>query len=317
MSGLVSNEAIRNATAGSTTARCEFVSLNAIESLRSHWPEYLMEAGELAFFMFSVCTFATLLQHPASPVRQFIPSVIGRRALMGLAVGLTVVAIIITPWGKQSGGHFNPAITLTFYSLGKVAFWDAVFYVTAQFVGAAAGVAIAGVVLRGAPQTQVVRYAVTVPGILGNTGALAGEITISFVLMTVILFATNRETLARYTPFLVGVLYATFITFESPLSGMSMNPARTFGSAFRSGYWQAIWIYFIAPTIGMLIAGEIFLWLRNGVAPYCAKLHHANNKRCIFRHGTPPERLKPEHTLQSYHNNSENRQRISETEKIK
>jgi len=73
--------------------------------------QYLMEACELGLYMFSICALATLLQHPASPVRQFVPSAIGRRALMESAVGLTVVGIILTPWGKQSGGHFNPAIT--------------------------------------------------------------------------------------------------------------------------------------------------------------------------------------------------------------
>lgn len=203
-------------------------------------------------------------------------------------MGLTVVAIILTPWGKQSGGHFNPSITFAFYRLGKVAFWDALFYVTAQFVGAAIGATTAAFVLRNAPQVTAVRYAVTVPGIFGNAGAFGGELMISFVLLTVILFATNRRAWARYTPFLVGALYATFIAFETPLSGMSMNPARTFGSAFRSGYWQAIWIYFVAPTVGMLGAAEVFLWVRGGRGPYCAKLDHANNRRCIFRHGSQP-----------------------------
>jgi aquaporin Z len=114
-------------------------------------------------------------------------------------------------------------------------------------------------VLRGAPANDAVRYAVTVPGIYGNAGAFAGEVSISFILMIAILFASNREALARYTPYLVGALYATFITFETPLSGMSMNPARTFGSAFCAGYWQALWIYFIAPTLGMLAGAETFL----------------------------------------------------------
>ena len=144
---------------------------------------------------------------------------------------------------------------------------------------------IAAYMLRGAPENDAVRYAVTVPGIYGNAGAFAGEVTISFVLMTTVLFASNRETLARYTPYLVGALYATFITFETPISGMSMNPARTFASAFRAGYWHALWIYFVAPTLGMLCAAEAFLWARGGVAPYCAKLYHANNTRCIFHEG--------------------------------
>jgi aquaporin Z len=98
------------------------------------------------------------------------------------------------------------------------------------------------------------------------------------------LLATNRESLALYTPYFVGSLYAVNITFETPLSGMSMNPARTFGPAAYGGYWHALWIYFVAPTLGMVAAAEVFLWARHGALPYCAKLHHANNKRCIFQH---------------------------------
>ena len=285
MNTFVEGEIIRKESLCPATKECGATPLNPVASLLGHWPEYLMEAGELASYMFLVCTFATLLQYPTSPVRHFVASAIVRRALMGFLVGSAVVAIIMTPWGQQSGGHFNPAMTLTFYRLGKLAFWDTLFYVAAQFAGATVGIAIAAYVLRGAAENAAVRYAVTVPGIFGNAGAFAGEVAISFILMTAILFASNRKALSRYTPYVVGALYATFITFETPLSGMSMNPARTFGSAFRAGYWQAMWIYLIAPTVGMLAGGEIFLRVRGGVPPYCAKLHHDNDKRCIFHHG--------------------------------
>ena len=244
-----------------------------------------MEAGGLAFYMLVTCAFATLLQHPASPVRHFIGSPILRRALMGSVIGATVVAIVMTPWGKQSGGHFNPAITFAFYRLRKVELWDALFYMAAQFSGAVSGVTIAAYVLRHAPENAAIRSAVTTPGAYGSAGAFIAELVISFILMTTILVASNHEPLARYTPYFVGVLYAVYITFETPLSGMSMNPARTFGSAFHAGYWHAIWIYFISPTLGMLASAKIFLWARGGVPPYCAKLHHANNRRCIFHHG--------------------------------
>jgi aquaporin Z len=258
--------------------------LNALGTLHSHWPEYLMEAGEIASYMFLVCAIATLLLHPASPLH-FIQSGFVRRVVMGLLVGSAAVGIILTPWGKQSGGHFNPAITLTFYRLGKLSLWDALFYVGAQFVGAAGGVGMASYALQGAPGTLSVRYAVTSPGGFGNFGAFFGELAISFVLMTTILFASNRRRLARYTPYLVGALYATFITFESPLSGTSMNPARTFGSAFFARYWHAYWLYLIAPTLGMFAGAEVFVWASEGIGSYCAKLDHNNNKRCIFRHG--------------------------------
>jgi aquaporin Z len=163
--------------------------------------------------------------------------------------------------------------------------WDALFYAAAQFSGATSGVAIAAYVLQDAPQNDAIRYAVTVPGVYGIVGAFVAELTISFTLMSTILFVSNHTSLAQFTPYFVGVLYATYIAFETPLSGMSMNPARTFGSAFYASYWHALWIYFIAPTLGMLAGAELFLWARRGAAPYCAKLHHANDKRCIFQHG--------------------------------
>ncbi len=263
-------------------------ALNAVASLRLHWPEYLMEVAETGLYLFLTCFFATLLQHPASPIRHLIPSGILRRASMGAAVGATVIAIAISPWGKQSGGHFNPAITFTFYRLGKVEFWDALFYGAAQFFGATSGVAIATYILQGAPGHESVRYAMTVPGRYGSGVAFVAELAISFSLMATVLFATNHETLGRYTPYFVGALYAIYITFETPLSGMSMNPARTFGSALHASYWHALWLYFLGPTLGMLVAAEVFLRAHGGVGPYCAKLRHANNKRCIFHHGYRP-----------------------------
>jgi len=69
---------------------------------------------------------------------------------------------------------------------------------------------------------------------------------------------------------------------EAPFSGMSMNPARTMGSAFSAELWTGIWIYFTAPPLGMLTAAEIYLWRKGGSAVQCCKLHHSNDKRCIF-----------------------------------
>jgi aquaporin Z len=257
------------------------------DSLRLHWPEYVMEAGEAAFYLFSACALATLLWHPASPIQRHLAGDSVRRMLMGLGMGATVLAIVLSPWGKQSGAHFNPAVTLTFYRLRKVALWDTVFYCAAQLLGAVAGVALASVVLQGAPAHQAVRYAATIPGIYGDAIAFVAELAISFILMSTILFASNDEDLEPYTHYFAATLVVLYIAFESPLSGMSANPARTFGPALYASYWHALWIYFIGPPLGMLAAAEVFLLARGGKPAFCAKLHHHNNKRCIFRHSSP------------------------------
>src|SRR5215813_13423295 len=80
------NDQQRGSAASGKDARSRD-AVNAIAALRLHWPEYLMEAGELALYMFFACAFTTLLQHPASPVRHFIVSGVLRRALMGAAIG--------------------------------------------------------------------------------------------------------------------------------------------------------------------------------------------------------------------------------------
>src|SRR5262245_53006279 len=269
--------------------------LSAANSLRLHWPEYLMEAGESGLYLFSACAVATLLWHPASPVERYLPSDAVRRMLMGLAMGATIIAIVLSPWGKQSGAHFNPAVTFTFHRLGKVALWDTVYYCAAQFLGAVAGVAFASLVLRGTPADKAVHYAATMPGIYGDTIAFVAELAISFILMSAILFASNHAMLAPYTHHLAAMLLAAYIAFESPLSGMSTNPARTFGPALYASYWHALWIYFIAPPLGMLAAAEGFLLARERKGPYCAKLHHQNDKRCIFCRSGPDRTVPATH----------------------
>lgn len=253
-----------------------------IEALRTHWPEYLMEASELGLFMISACAFSVLLFHPGSPITERLHSEITRRALMGIMMGSTAIAIIFSPLGKRSGAHFNPAVTLTFLRLGKVAPWDAAFYTLFQFVGGIAGVMLASLLLGKLIAHQSVNYAATVPGPNGPWPAFLAELTITFIQMSVILTVSNTKRLSRWTGVFAGLMVATYITIESPISGMSMNPARTFASASVGQVWTTLWIYFTAPPLGMLLAATAYKRSQGG-AVACAKLHHHNNQRCIFR----------------------------------
>lgn len=253
------------------------------DALKKHWPEYLMEAAELGLFMFSACAFTVLLFHPSSPVAQTIHHSLLRRLLMGMAMGSTAIAIIFSPLGQRSGAHFNPSVTWTFFRLGKIEAWDAAFYTLFQFAGGIAGVMLASLTLSRLVAHQSVNYAVTLPGSNGPIVALFAEIVISFILMSVVLTVSNTKRLARWTGMFAGALVATYITIESPISGMSMNPARTLSSAVGAQVWMSLWIYFVAPPVGMLLAAEVYQRLNMRRAVVCAKLNHHNNKRCIFR----------------------------------
>src|SRR5262249_56805383 len=107
----------------------------AIEAVRGHWPEYLIEAAGLALFMISAGAFGTLLESPQSPVRGMLSDPLVRRALMGMAMGATAIGLIYSPWGRQSGAHFNPAVTLAFSRLGQGAPWGGGFYLIAPILG--------------------------------------------------------------------------------------------------------------------------------------------------------------------------------------
>jgi aquaporin Z len=110
--------------------------------------------------------------------------------------------------------------------------------------------------------------------------AFIAEFVIAFLLMSVVLRVSNTPHIARYTGLFAGALVATYITLESPLSGMSMNPARTFGSAFVGHLWTGLWIYFTAPVLAMQFAAAVYFHSKGVV--YCAKYHHYNQHRCIF-----------------------------------
>ncbi len=257
------------------------------EALRKHWPEYLMEAAGLGIFMVLAAVVTSLLEYPKSPIHTLFPNPALRRVLVGIAMGLTAIAIIYSPWGKQSGAHLNPAVTLTFARLGKIAGADACLYVVAQCVGGLIGVILAASAIGMAVAHPAVNYVVTVPGNAGPGIAFLAEGIISFGLMLTVLLVSNQRRLAPVTGLFAGCLVATYISLEAPLSGMSMNPARTFASAVPAGIWTAFWVYLTAPPLGMLLAAEVYVRAKGLQQVYCAKLHHRNDKRCIFRCNYP------------------------------
>jgi aquaporin Z len=257
-------------------------------ALSEHWPEYLIEGWALGSFMLSAAFFTMLLEHPASPLNAALGNEHLRRALVGVAMGLTAVALIYSPWGKRSGAHMNPAVTLTFLRLGKVAPIDALFYVLAQFAGGLAGVLLA-IALAGAAFTAPpVAFIATRPGAAGVGAAFLAETLISFGLMLMVLVFTGRPRLVPFTGLAAGVLVATYIAVEAPLSGMSMNPARSFASAAPAHVWSDLWLYFSAPLLGMLAAAEVVMRTLGRAQVRCAKLQHAHDQRCIHCGYVPP-----------------------------
>jgi aquaporin Z len=268
-----------------TTAIASPTGLTALCALRSNWRVYLIESALLGTFMISACSFVVLLEHPASPVRQHLVSALLRRALIGLAMSATALCLIYSPWGKRSGPHMNPAMTLSFLRLRRIGAWDAAFYIAGQFMGATAGVLLMSVVLGMLVAHPAVNYAATVPG-KSVAAAWAGEFLIALVMMSVVISSNKIPRLAPITGCFAAVLVALYITFEAPISGMSLNPARSFGSAVFAGTLSSLWIYFTAPVLGMFTSIELHRALarrhHTQDDTLCGKLTHSRSVECFI-----------------------------------
>ena len=242
----------------------------------AHLPEYGMEAMGLAAIVFVAAlatAFVTVRLGGIGPLRE--------RVVEAVLVAATVLAMTYSPWGKRSGAHYNPAVTLTFLALGRVSRSDAVCYVAAQVMGALIGIVaaalIAGVALRGPP----VFWIVTRPGADGTLVALAGEFTTAFLLMSTVLAVGGIPTLAPFTGIFAASLIFIFICVEAPLSGSSMNPARSLASALPAGVWSGFWIYVLAPPGGMLAAALVNRVIPGVPCTRCAKVQGSRHHRCI------------------------------------
>lgn len=263
-------------------ARQDATAYSWSRSIGSHWPLYLFEGAELALFMISACVFTVILFDASIPIQNELPGPVWRRLLMGLSMGVTAVLIIRSPMGKRSGAHFNPAITLTYLRLGKISRPDACLYVLSQFIGGVVGVGASALLLGRALAGPSVMFAETVPGKAGTGAAFAAEAFMAALLMAVVLWTSNRPPLASLTSYFVGILITFYVLLFAPVSGFSINPARTTASAVFADVWTAVWVYFTAPVLGMLCSAEVYIRSQGKDGILCAKLHPDPAYECPF-----------------------------------
>ncbi|MCC3156198.1 aquaporin [Hymenobacter sp. 15J16-1T3B] len=242
-------------------------------ALRRHWSYYLTEAAGVAAFLAVTSVSSVLLNHPDLPLRAWLgENELLRRSVLAVVVGLVVVGITYSPWGQRSGAHINPAVTLAFWHLGSLRGADAFWYIVFQCAGGAAAGKLLSYALQRWYAHPDVNFNLTEPGPAGVWVAVLAEVVISGVLMWVLLYALHAERLRRFTGWLVGALLAVYVAFEAPLSGMSLNPARSLGAAVGAGRYEHLWIYWLAPIPAMWLAAVLFQRIYQGAPLACAVL---------------------------------------------
>ena len=187
-----------------------------------------------------------------SPIATWVPSAGARRALAGAGFGTVGALITISPLGRLSGAHINPAVSLAFWLEGKLAWRDLLGYVLAQMLGAVPG---AMALLAWGASGRELGFGATVVG----SGvplwlAFLGETFATFALVLAIFITASHERTRAFTPWTIPPLFAWLVWWEAPLSGASANPARSFGPALISGLWSDLWIYIVAPLAGAALA---------------------------------------------------------------
>jgi MIP family channel proteins len=204
--------------------------------------------------------FLVLIGPGAATVNAYTNGTVGHTGI-ALAFAFVVLAMIYTI-GHLSGAHINPAVTLAFWAAGRFPGREVLPYVLAQSVGAV----LASLVLRGI-LGPVGGLGATVPAIPVGA-AFAVEFLLSFVLMFVIVaVATDERVADGFAGVAVGLTVGFDAIMGGPLTGASMNPARSLGPAVAAGVWEAHWIYWVAPITAMVVAARLYDWLRPATAP--------------------------------------------------
>jgi aquaporin Z len=223
---------------------------------------------------------ALTLCFSASPFADWLGDAVFRRLCTGIAFVAAAAVVTYSPLGRRSGGHFNPAVTIGFSSLGQLRWWGATLYASCQITGAIIGTGLA-LALWG-KSIRTLHLGDTIPGQWGDLAAFGAETLGTFLLVILIFHCVDRPRVMRFTPIIAGLLVATLVVIEAPFSGTSLNPARSLGPALVGTTFTSLWIYLLAPPLGALLAALVFARTRGSVP--CAKLVHTGDVVCNFRH---------------------------------
>ncbi|MDI1323996.1 MAG: aquaporin [Algoriphagus sp.] len=240
-----------------------------------HWRAYLSEMAGTALLLTIGLSIVIFLFGAGTPMEQLIPNLNVRRVISGFLFGGTGALIALSPIGRESGAHINPAVTMVFFLFGKITKRVAIAYSIAQLIGAIIG--CLPLLLWGV-WGQSIDFGATYPGAgYSVSEAFWGEVITTFTMVSLLVIFVGFHKIRPFTPLIFPFLYAIMVPIEAVISGTSTNPARSFGPAVISGVWNDWWIYWAGPITGALLAALACSALAKKIT--VAKLYHFDSDR--------------------------------------
>ncbi|WIX83505.1 aquaporin [Amycolatopsis carbonis] len=226
------------------------------------------EAAGTALLVLAALSAIALTMAPAAPLRAWPMEL--RLLVIGVAVGGTVAVFAVTPPGKRSGAHLNPAVSWFMALRGALSVRDATAYSVAQLAGSVVGVLVARLCWGGRMREVSDGLIQPGPGV-GTAGAVVGEVVTTVVLLLVLSWLVSKPR-PRETPWVIGAVIAVMIVATGATSGGSFNPARDFGPFVLGSDFRFFWLYMLAPMAGALLAAGGLHAARRAWQPRTCKL---------------------------------------------
>lgn len=235
---------------------------------------FIAEFFGTALLLLGGLSIVILMFGAGSPMAEIIPAIKVRQIITGFIFGSIGAFIALSPIGKISGAHINPAVTIVFWLFRKIEGRLTITYILAQLSGAIAG--CLPLLLLG-QMGKSIEFGVTVPGAgYSFSTVLLGEVITTFTMVSLLVIFIGFRQIRKFTPFMFPFLYAIMVPLEAAISGTSTNPARSFGPAVISGQWEGWWIYLIGPLAGAFMASIACSFLAKKIT--IAKLYHFDSE---------------------------------------
>jgi aquaporin Z len=257
-----------------------------------HWSEYGAEFLGTAFLILAGLSAVVFDFGKGLPPAALLPDASLRRLITGLLFAGSGSLVAISPFGRLSGAHINPSVSLAFWVHGKMHHHDVLGYIISQFLGAIAGEAL--LVLLWGKYARSVMDGMTLPGAgYALWEVFVAELALTCLLVLTIFLFVSSQRLMRWTPLITWLLVASMVWLEAPISGTSLNPARSLAPALFAWLWTDQWLYWIAPPLGALLAVGLFRLVSAGERDVMTgKLFHVPYYRSIFKNVSAPSAKK-------------------------